>query len=556
MGIPSYFYSIIRSYGDRFFGSKKKCRRLFLDLNCCIHGCKNRVLSTFEGDITTPEGNLQFETQVIKEVIRTIIRFCKETVPSDLLWIAVDGVVPLAKMVQQRERRSRAVEDREHIRKIYESYGRELPPQWDSNAITPGTPFMLKMCDVIKSKLPVICEQTGVARIEMNGVRVPGEGEQKIFQYIREHPGEDPEAEDVVYGLDADLIILSLLQSIHPRQLSSVSLLREEQAFGRLVRDESTGEDVLIRFSASEFAKVIPLEWSGVDDPSLLMDYIVLMSLMGNDFVPHTPSLTFRAEGMEQILDAYRGVGERVIDTSSDNPVIQWNVLGRILLRLEGSELRTLKEDAQKTDMIRKRIHMGQVPFRHAIREDPVEQEVAAMDWEHLRTPDTIHAGEPGWKSRYYTQIAGCYGDSLVAKPLVDRVCNEYLYAIWWCWQYYNGNDVPGDRCYSFASGPLLGDAANVAMEWSPPEESKDTLRVSDIPVEAQLLVVLPQASHKILPMWVRRIAKQCPDLYPSTGKLWSYGKRHIWECTAILPRLPIRRISKLVNEERLKSSE
>lgn len=556
MGIPSYFYTIIRSHGDRFFGSKKKCRRLFLDLNCCIHGCKNRVLSSFKGDITTHEGNIAFETQVIQEVIRTIIRLCKETNPSELLWIAVDGVVPLAKMVQQRERRSRAVEDREHIRKIYESYDRELPPQWDSNAITPGTPFMIKMCTVIKSKLVTISKLTGVAKVQMNGVQTPGEGEQKIFQYMRNHPGEDSESEDVVYGLDADLIILSLLQSIHPKQRSSVSLLREEQAFGKLVRDESTGEDVLIRFSASEFAKVIPLEWSGVDDSSLLMDYIVLMSLMGNDFVPHTPSLTFRAEGMEQILDAYRSVGERLMDISSDIPSIKWDVLSKILSRLETGELRTLEEDAKKTNMIRKRIQMGQVPFRHSIREDPVEQEIAAMDWEHLRQSDTIRAGEKDWKYRYYSQIAGCYGDTITAKHLVLRVCNEYLYSIWWCWQYYNGVDVPGDRCYSFASGPLLGDAAMVAKEWSPPDVPEDTMYVRDIPVEAQLLVVLPRESHKILPRWVQHIAKNCPDLYPTSGKLWGYGKRHIWECTAVLPRLPIRRISRLVNEGRLKCYE
>ena len=553
MGIPSYFYSIIRSYGDRFFASKKKCRRLFLDLNCCIHGCKNRVLSTFEGDIHTTEGNAQFETQVIKEVIRTIIRFCEETKPSDLLWIAVDGVVPLAKMVQQRERRSRAVEDREHIRKIYESYGKDPPRQWDSNAITPGTPFMLKMCDTIKTKLPMIREHTGVPHIEMNGVRNPGEGEQKIFQYIREHPGKDSESEDVVYGLDADLIILSLLQSIQPQQLSPLSLLREEQAFGKLVQDESTGEDVLIRFSVSEFAKVIPMEWSGVDDPTLLMDYLVLMSLMGNDFVPHTPSLTFRSEGMEQILDAYRYVGERLIDTSSSE--IRWDILGRILSHLESGELRTLQVDAKKTNMIRKRIQMGQVPFRHAIREDPIEQEIAAMDWDHLHTPDTICAGDTGWKTRYYKEIAGCYGDSSIIKPVVSQVCNEYLYAIWWCWLYYNGKDVPGDKCYSFASGPLLGDAARASTEWSSPVDTEDSFKVSDIPVEAQLLVVLPPESHTILPEWVRKIAKQCPDLYPRSGKLWSYGKRHIWECTAVLPRLPIRRVSRLVNE-RLKSYE
>jgi len=273
------------------------------------------------------------------------------------------------------------------------------------------------------------------------------------------------------------------------------------------------------------------------------------MSLMGNDFVPHTPSLTFRAEGMEQILDAYRCVGERIVCPSSDGvPPIQWDVLGKILSRLEQGELRTLKNDSKKTEMIRGRILAGQVPFRHAIREDPVDQEIAAMDWAHLSAPDTIRAGTPGWKARYYRQISGRYGDTIEPAELVEGVCDEYLYSIWWCWKYYNGGDVPGDRCYSFASGPLLGDASVAARDWKE-SASLDDFRVEDIPVEAQLLVVLPPESHAILPNWVSEIAKQCPDLYPRGAMLWSYGKRHIWECTAILPRLPIRRISKLVHE-------
>lgn len=518
------------------------------------------MLTEYRGeDINTVDGKVQFESQVIEEVIRTIYRLCEATKPTDLLWIAVDGVVPLAKMVQQRERRFRAVEEKKRIQKIYEEHERDVPLQWDSNAITPGTPFMLTLCDIIQRKMLTIMETTGVKQVEMNGVRVPGEGEQKIFEYLRTYPGCDTEMEDVIYGLDADLIILSLLQSIHSDQNSSISLLREEQAFGKLVQDSETGEDVLVRFAVSEFAKVIPLEWSGVDDPTLIMDYIVLMSLMGNDFVPHTPSLTFRSEGMERILDAYRHVGERIVEVPSKDksqeeeksiPTICWKSLGRILAWLEQGELRTLQEDAKRTSMIRKRIRMGEIPFRHAIRDDPVDQEIAAMDWEHLREPDRIRVGDTGWKTRYYSQIAGCYGDTLNTREVVTRVCDEYFYAIWWCWLYYNGGDVPGDRCYSFASGPLLGDAATTARDWTPtPEPKDDIFRVSNIPVEAQLLVVLPPESHKILPSWVREIAKDCPDLYPTESKLWGYGKRHIWECTAILPRLPIRRIAGLVKD-------
>ena len=167
MGIPSYFYQIIRNHGDRFIGSKKKVLRLFLDLNCCIHGCKNRVLQKVQE--TGKEIPHDIEDRIINEVINTILRFCNETKPSELLWIAVDGVVPIAKMKQQRERRLNAIHYTNTVQEIHEKYSRDIPVRWDSNAITPGTKFMLRLCDTLKSKMEYIREKAGVAHIAMNG---------------------------------------------------------------------------------------------------------------------------------------------------------------------------------------------------------------------------------------------------------------------------------------------------------------------------------------------------------------------------------------------------
>jgi len=577
MGIPSYFFHIIRSYGDRFL---QKCpitrkgvvNRLFLDLNCCIHGCKNRVLKEYKGDLSTPKEQQRFEDDVIQEVIKTILRFCQETQPQKLLWIAVDGVVPMAKMVQQRERRMRAVEDRERIRGIYEMAGRPTPPEWDSNAITPGTEFMDRMCSRIREHLEWIREQVGVEAIGMNGVDTPGEGEQKIFEYLREHSPSLPKqigmggtgeeiGADVVYGLDADLIILSILRSVSPDQTSPIWLLREEQAFGKLITTPD-GEDVLHLFKVSEFAKVIPREWGcgggvsggrGVDsgELSVLQDYVVLMSLLGNDFVPHTPSMAFRSEGMERILDAYRSVSERLV---SPEGVIQWEVLGRVITRLAAQEMPTLLAEVSKERGIRERIRLGQIPFRGGEREDPVEQEVAAMDWEHMGFPDVVNVGTPGWEERYYRGIAGCYGEYSSHKLVASTVCAEYIRSIEWCWNYYNGLPVPMDACFPFASAPLLKDVVAYLETYSQQNSVSCTTSLTITPdytfrpsPYSQLLAVLPRQSHHLLPEWVRKIADRCPHLYPSQCQMWYWGKRHRWECVSILPEIPIREIDAIV---------
>lgn len=70
--------------------------------------------------------------------------------PRKLMYMAVDGVAPRAKMNQQRSRRFCAARDRDEIQQIdddiraeLKAKGMKVPPKkplsWDHNVITPGT---------------------------------------------------------------------------------------------------------------------------------------------------------------------------------------------------------------------------------------------------------------------------------------------------------------------------------------------------------------------------------------------------------------------------------
>jgi len=60
--------------------------------------------------------------------------------PKKLVFIAVDGVAPRAKMNQQRSRRFRTAKEARGVREKAERKGEKLPKEkaFDSNCITPG----------------------------------------------------------------------------------------------------------------------------------------------------------------------------------------------------------------------------------------------------------------------------------------------------------------------------------------------------------------------------------------------------------------------------------
>lgn len=101
-------------------------------------------------------------------------------------------------MNQQRMRRFKTaseVEDEEktylELKQQFESEGRPVPPpktHWDSNVITPGTPFFDRLTTALKYYINERMSNTLVWRglkVILSDASCPGEGEHKIMHYIR-----------------------------------------------------------------------------------------------------------------------------------------------------------------------------------------------------------------------------------------------------------------------------------------------------------------------------------------------------------------------------------
>ncbi|KIK38975.1 hypothetical protein CY34DRAFT_770961 [Suillus luteus UH-Slu-Lm8-n1] len=152
-----------------------------------------------------------------------------------LFFMAVDGVAPRAKMIQQRSRRFRTAKEVKAFREKAESKGENLPDvrAFNSDSIMSGAFFLGRLAAqpryFVDKKITEDANWRGV-QVVLSGHEVPGEGEHRITEYIRlsrAQPDYNPNVRHCLYGLDADLIVLVLLsRDLH------FCLLREEVKFG------------------------------------------------------------------------------------------------------------------------------------------------------------------------------------------------------------------------------------------------------------------------------------------------------------------------------------
>lgn len=328
--------------------SKLEIDNLYIDMNGIIHPCSH------------PENGPQPKTEVemYENVCRYVDRLFRAARPRKLLFLAIDGVAPRAKMNQQRSRRFRSAQEadekkeiEDRVKKNMSNEGMSLPSSsgdvWDSNVITPGTKFMLKLSEYLKFYIRKRMSEDKAwktIKVIFSDASIPGEGEHKIMSHIRLQrtlPTYNPNLVHCLHGLDADLIMLGL--ATHEAHFY---ILREEVLFGRRsaeandARKEMSGftteqrlldEEVnmgamslpenrnkpLVRISIpilreylfSEFRICQRVPFTGeISFERVIDDIVFLCFFVGNDFLPHLPSLDIRDGGLDFLFNVYKKV--------------------------------------------------------------------------------------------------------------------------------------------------------------------------------------------------------------------------------------------------------
>ncbi|KAG5511155.1 hypothetical protein JKF63_07097 [Porcisia hertigi] len=333
MGVPKFFRWVAERFPSvitPFKDSPPPVDNLYLDINGIIHNC------THPNDVDATRRS-PTEKEMIQAMFAYLEKLFNAIQPRKYFLLAVDGVAPRAKMNQQRQRRYRAGYEMMVAREEALAMGEEVPEEkdvFDSNCITPGTPFMVRVSKefqyFITMKLSTDPAWQG-CQVIFSGHDCPGEGEHKIVDFIRRRkmqPNYDPNETHCMYGLDADLVMLAL--ATHEPHFV---LLREVVTFGpgsrkereRQEEDEAKGlvkdkayhkADEFVLLHISVFRDYLQLEVkecllktkggsASFDFERVVDDFVFMCFFIGNDFLPTLPTVGINDGSLPVILRLY-----------------------------------------------------------------------------------------------------------------------------------------------------------------------------------------------------------------------------------------------------------
>uniref|UniRef100_A0A669Q2A7 5'-3' exoribonuclease n=1 Tax=Phasianus colchicus TaxID=9054 RepID=A0A669Q2A7_PHACC len=663
MGVPAFFRWLSRKYPSIIVNcveeKAKECNgvkasvdtskpnpnevefdNLYLDMNGIIHPC------THPEDKPAPKN----EDEMMVAIFEYIDRIFNIVRPRRLLYMAIDGVAPRAKMNQQRSRRFRAskegmeaAEEKQKIRQEILAKGGILPPEevkerFDSNCITPGTEFMDNLAKCLRYYIADrLNSDPGWKNLTiiLSDASAPGEGEHKIMDYIRRQraqPNHDPNTHHCLCGADADLIMLGLAthepnftiirEEFKPNKPKPCALCnqmghevkdcqglpREKQGKHDQFADSlpaSEQEFIFIRLCVLREYLERELTMASLpftfDFERSVDDWVFMCFFVGNDFLPHLPSLEIREGAIDRLVNIYKNVVHKTGGYLTESGFVNLQRVQMIMLavgEVEDSIFKKRKDDddnfkrRQKEKKKRmKRDHPSFIPGgqfspqalgnrsspqaisnprqaayemrMHDRQNSTMSSPNTSLNSDGSPSPargikrksedsdsepepeDNIRLWESGWKQRYYKNK---FDVDASDEKFRRKVVQSYVEGLCWVLRYYYQGCASWNWYYPFHYAPFASDFEGIADMPSDFEKGSKPFK----PLE-QLMGVFPAASGNFLPPTWRKLMtdpeSSIIDFYPEDFAIDLNGKKYAWQGVALLPFVDERRLRAALEE-------
>ena len=545
MGIPSYFSHIVKSHRKiikKYSGSEYNIDNLYLDSNSIIYDVIR--------DIEAENGQ---DMIIIKAVCEKIQQYIDIISPKQRIFIAFDGVAPVAKLDQQRTRRYKGDFQKNVVYELENKLSKE-PPQknndavpFDTVCITPGTSFMTKLGSALKKKFKNTKKKV-LPKMIVSTSEEPGEGEHKIYNYIRINKEYHQNTTTVIYGLDADLIMLTLN---HLHIAPNMYLFRETPHFIKTI-DSSLDPKQNYVLDIPMLANELGRQLNNNEEPSkerkikIIRDYICICFMLGNDFMPHFPSLNIRTTGIELILNAYNHVlGSKAkylttsqnTESTSEVKVI-WGNFKKFIQYLAENE-----HDNIKNEYRLRRKRRGNTKSHS--NQQTIDDIVSSLPLIDYYSEEYINPFEFGWQERYYSELF----DIDIDDDRKKDISINYLEGLEWTLTYYTIGCKNWRWTYKYHYPPLLSDLLRY-VPFFDTEFVETNNEANPVTSEVQLAYVLPKNKLHLIPQKIHKaLLKEIPECYQDNLRMKYAFCRYLWEAHIDFPNIEIAKLERIIGK-------
>jgi len=493
MGIPYYFYHLTNKYKNIIVNEIPSSNIYIyaIDFNGIIH----------------PEAAKETNEEKLYLNLWNKINNYNDTYNPKSMLIFVDGVAPLAKIIQQRKRRYLTV---------FKNKIDKITSTWDTNAISAGTSFMDNLDEYLENKIKNEKKKSFI----FNGSKNNGEGEHKIFSYLLSHP-IPPNSNIIINGLDADLIILSLISGIE-----NIYLMRENNNDITYLNVNNLKKSLLSELKP---------KWNLLTDNEIIESYCVMCSILGNDFIPHILTLTMKNNGLNNLIDiTTTAINENGSLVNTTDNKINHNCLTQIFTLIAEKENDLIIGEVSKI------IHKK--PTNFILNSN----EYGLKNKDPLLTD--IYNDKNKWNYYYYKSLFDI--NMNIDSSLISIMVFNFIKGIYWTYNYYKKLDIDYEWYYPYNYTPTSKDISNYLKVVN--EEIVIHKKGNFLNPQVQLLLILPIQSNHLLKepfkSYTTDIKHGFKHLFPIEFKIQTFMKIHLHECSIILPMINIDKIKKINN--------